>query len=276
VSDRAPSILESTPGDIQKLLKQLNIVPGDEDGRYRTNVERAKLINTSLEEIDRLKKEIEEARQGLVDDSDLSLRSKLWSPAGYRVDKQKGKWESDLEIKGLNSKISSLKELAETQEMFLRKAWTEGHKVLIEGQKVTIWFNDKLAGLLVNPGAKVTLALTIALVGSIPSWVIANRPLWSTGVSNGIATGVESLLLDKFRYPSNLVFNGVQWTGWNTGFYEVQLATEHKNETTGQDHNFTTDAFASLLADPFVNTTIKNMLLGRLDELTESGPITIN
>ncbi|GHO97945.1 hypothetical protein KSF_079930 [Reticulibacter mediterranei] len=191
-----------------------------------------------------------------------------------------------MQIAKLDSKISSLKELAETQEMFLRKAWTDGHRVLIEGHKMAVRFNDWLAGMLVNPGAKVALALGIAAVGSIPSSVIADRVLASAVISNIIATGFETFLFDKVSFPLNVITNGVQWTGWNTGSYEVQEAIEkmhssHGNETIGQGHNFTTDAFARILTDQFGNlmvgdSTFDRLLAGRLDELTEFGPITIN
>jgi hypothetical protein len=291
VSDRVSSA-PPIPGDIQSLLERLNIAPGGEGGKYAINVERAKKIKDNLRRMEKLREEIGEVSQALAADSELKWYQRQWSPPDYRISMQMSKWASNMQIEGLNSKIASImnEALSKRYETFMHeyvyKGWTEWRKALIEGHKKAIRLNDWLAEGMVSRKAKVALALGIAAVGSIPSSVIADRVLASSVISNIIATGFETFLFDKVSFPLNVITNGVQWTGWNTGSYEVQLAIEkaqggHSDETIGQGHNFTTDAFSRILTDQFGNLTVGDstfdkLLAGRLDDLAKQGPITIH
>jgi hypothetical protein len=287
VSDRGSLANQLVSDDIQKLLTRLNIVPGGEDGEYYTrNLERAQSIKDNLRKIEEIKGLIETLKDGLVDDSRLGFLSRMYSPPGYRIGEQTSVWESDLQIEKLDSRIVSLKALAAERSTFLGKALTEGHATLIEGHKKAIRFNDWLAGTLVNPLAMVALALGIAAVGSISSSVIADRVLISAVISNILATAVEVWLFAEVGFPGSAIANGIQWTGMNSGAYLVQKAIEnheqgsYNNSTIHLSHNFTASEFGGLLAEPFGNLTIGNstidkLLMGRLDELTEYGPITI-
>jgi hypothetical protein len=278
VSDRISSADDFASASIPKLLEGLGISPGDED--YAVNRALAQGIADDLTKMEELKKSIIEASQSLAAASNLKWYNRMYSPPVYRVDRQVDIWRSDLQIAELDSRLVELgSRLSSNMFQTLTKMF---RKLSIEGHKKAIRSNDWLAGRLVNPPAKLALALGIAAVGSISSSVIANEVLVSAVVSNILATGVETRLFEKVSFPLNVISNGVQWTGMNTGAFLLQKRViekhndaSHRNETIRQGRNFTTDEFAGLLADPFGNTTIERILAGRLDELTKSGTITI-